>query len=454
MIVAIETYGCSANQNNSEIMAGLLERAGFAVINAKDKSPPSADVVVLNTCIVKGPTLKRMERRLMDLLQSGKKVIVTGCMKAYRERIEKIAKIAKVGRANGKANGKASVVLADVKEIIKAVMHVTRSKSLSSMPSFSFFSSSFSSCDIPSLARYKRKINKVISINQIATGCVSHCSFCATKLAKGYLKSFEVEAILKNIKQDVAEGCKEIWLTATDVSCYGLDKGKYGLVDLLNKVCDIKGRFFVRVGMLNPCHAINYIDDLLEAYQNEKIFKFLHLPLQSASNKVLKEMRRDYSKEDFIEIAKKFRKKFADGVLATDMIVGFYNETEEDFEETIKLIKEIRPDVINISRFWPMPKTLAYAKWQKLEKSEREKIAEIAKVRSKILHELHEQISLEKNRAFVNKEVKVLVDKKEKCYEARDENYRLILLDSAKLGDFCKVKIHAASQNCLIGRII
>jgi len=446
MIVAIETYGCSANQNNSEIMAGLLERAGFAVINANDKSPLSADVVVLNTCIVKGPTLKRMERRLMDLLQSGKKVIVTGCMKAYRERIEKIAKVAK-------ANGKANVVLADVKEIVKAVMHV-HSKSPSSPPPFSSFPPSFSSCDIPSLARYKRKINKVISINQIATGCVGRCSFCATKLAKGYLRSFDSEAILKNIKQDVAEGCKEIWLTATDVSCYGLDRGKYGLVDLLNKVCDIKGRFFVRVGMLNPCHAINYIDELLEAYQNEKIFKFLHLPLQSASNKVLKEMRRDYSKEDFIEIAKKFRKKFADGVLATDVIVGFYNETEEDFEETIRLIKEIRPDVINISRFWPMPKTLAYAKWQKLEKSEREKIAEIAKARSKMLHELHKQISLEKNRAFVNKEVKALVDKKERCYEARDENYRLILLDSAKLGDFCKVKIHAASQNCLIGKII
>jgi len=448
MNIIIETYGCTANHNDSEILAGILAKKGFNPIFS-DALKNFADLVIINTCIVKGPTLNRMERRIYDLLKKYDKLIVTGCMaNTYKEKILKIKD--DVEKKFGKRN---LVILPNysLKNIDKVVLDLIKKER------------SLDVVEIKDVVKIKKeekvnlekiRINDVIGITQIAFGCSSYCSFCITKLAKGSLKSYGKEKILENIKEDLKAGAKEIWLTATDLACYGLDKGKYMLVDLIKDILKIKKNFWLRLGMMNPQHVKNFYEELLEVYESDKVFKFLHLPLQSGSNKVLREMNRQYTVGDFLKIAKKFKRKFKEGTLATDIIVGFYNESENDFKKTVEVIKELKPEIVNISRFWPMPKTLAYIKIKK--EGILDELLTNAKKRSEMLFNIVKKISFKKNKEWIGRDVLCIVDKKgyENTFLARDINYKLIAIkEKAILGKFYRVEIIDAKSNFLIGRI-
>ncbi|MEM4318434.1 MAG: tRNA (N(6)-L-threonylcarbamoyladenosine(37)-C(2))-methylthiotransferase [Candidatus Pacearchaeota archaeon] len=443
--IVIESYGCTANRNDSELIAGLLEKKGCNVIFG-NASKIGGDIVILNGCIVKGPTLKRMERRLYDILKTNKKVIITGCFSFYKERIAKIVK-----KIENEGKRSYVSVTRDIKEIPKIILSFENKTKLERIKEISPKKPTVIKVGIE-----KKKLNSIIGINQICTGCTGKCTFCATRLVKGYVKSYPIEAIVKSISQDVKEGCKEILLTATDLGCYGLDDGGYKLIDLLNSINEIKGKFLVRLGMINPGHLINFIDEFVECCKSEKFFKFLHLPLESGNDEVLKEMNRDYKVKDFLKIVKKFRKNFPDSVIATDIITGFYNENESAFKDTIRVIREIKPDILHISRFWPMPKTPAYEKMRGMNRNEVELILDMAKKRAKILHDLHKKIALEKNKKFIGKEVLCLIENKgyDKTFLARDINYRLVGIKSENkkfmLGQFYKIKIKDAKSNFLI----
>jgi MiaB-like tRNA modifying enzyme len=442
MNIIIETYGCTANHNDSEIVAGILRRKGFNVVFC-DALKNSGDLAIINTCVVKEPTLKKMERRIYELLKRYRLLVVTGCMaNVYREKILEIKE--KVEKENGK---RFLLILPNygIKNVDKVVRDlIKKEKGLNIVEREKEEKVNLD----------KIRINRVIGISQIAYGCSSYCSFCITKLAKGALKSYSKRKIIENVKKDLNDGCKEIWLTATDLACYGLDKGKYMLVDLVKDIVKIRKNFWLRLGMMNPQHVKNFYKDLFGVYESEKLFKFLHLPLQSGSNNVLREMNRQYTVEQFLKIAKEFRRKFKQATLATDIIVGFYNEKEKDFKKTIEVIKEIKPEITNISRFWPMPKTLAYKKVKEADLFD--EVRAKAKERAEKLFELTKKISLEKNRRFIGEKVLCLVDKKgyENTYLARDINYKLIAIkDKAILGKFYKVEIIDAKSNFLIGKI-
>lgn len=451
--IVVEGYGCSANQNDLELLVGALEKAGCNVIIGD--ATKQADIAIINTCIVKGPTVKRMERRIADILKVNQKLIVAGCMSLFADRIRQIKQ--KIEQAHGKRY--VSIIntnsaLLNIKQII--------SKLLEGKETVENETGSLA----PKLMVPKRRLNKIIGISQIGIGCASNCSFCVTKLVKGQIRSYPIELIVKNVCQDLREGCKEIWLTATDLSCYGLDKGKLALPDLLKELFKLKGRFWIRLGMMNPTYLKQFSDELFDCYNDEKLFKFLHIPLQSGSNEVLAEMARGYSVDDWLELVLEFRKRFPNGVIATDIITGFYNETEQAFNETLEVIKKARPDVLHISRFWPMPGTQAYKKIQKLSKEQLKELFENAKSRSKLLHTLHRKIALERNSAFIGKELEVLIEQKgyPGSYLARDQNYRLVAIktDTTKTdttdttdanfrpGNFYKLKIKAACSNFLI----
>jgi len=193
---------------------------------------------------------------------------------------------------------------------------------------------------------------------QIAEGCIDSCFFCETKLAKGHVKSFSPERIASELKGYIVAGNKNINITSTDNSCYGFDI-KTNLPKLLNDLVSIKGNFQLRIGMMNPGNVKPYLKELIEVYKSKKIIKFLHIPIQSGSNKVLKNMNRKHTIDDFRLIVNEFRKSIPGINISTDVIVGYSTEKEEDFKQTLKLIKEIKPDVINISRFSPRPGTMA-----------------------------------------------------------------------------------------------
>jgi len=214
------------------------------------------------------------------------------------------------------------------------------------------------------------------NIIQILQGCKGNCNFCITRLEKGRLYSYPKSKIIQEFKKAITKN-KVIYLTSQDNACYGLDKNHHSqLPELLNEILKIKGNYKIRIGMMNPTHTLPILKELITVYKDQKIIKFLHIPVQSGSNKVLKEMNRFHSVEDFKKIVKLFRKAIPDITISTDIIVGYPTETELDFQQTLKLLKQIKPEVLNISRFTSRPHTLA-AKLKQLS-------TEIKKQRSRI----------------------------------------------------------------------
>lgn len=411
MRVAIETYGCTMNQSDSDIMRHILARE-FKLSSVED-----ADVVVINSCGVIEYTERKIIRRISELKNAGKKVVLAGCL----SRISKNAlEFADAVIAPDNLERVAEAVKSTLNGGARFVEWKNVDKSL-----------------LPKL----RCSESAIAIVSISEGCLGHCSFCATRFARGRLRSFSMEGILKEVEKAVKEGYKEIQLTSQDTGCYGLDKGEFLLPKLLEKISKIEGDFKVRVGMMNPHHAKRQIDPLINAFQSEKIFKFLHIPVQSGDNKLLEDMRREHSVEDFLEVVESFRDNF-EITLATDIIVGYPTETEESFWKTYELIEEVKPDIVNITRFSKRAGTLA------------EKLKEIpgwiVKERSRKLTELCIRIGLENNRKFLGKNLKVLITSPGKrCMLARSDSYRAVIT-VGRLGESKNVKIGACRHNYLL----
>jgi len=421
-----EVYGCSANRSDYEIMLGLLKSNGFELVDSANKS----DINLLVTCTVKTPTANRMIFRIKELTKTNKPLVVAGCFaKAEPEVVEKL-------------NPNASLIGPNSIDKIVDVAY----KTLSGRKSIEI-NGSVEKANLPHF-----RTNPIIDIVEINSGCTSFCSFCETKLARGNLRSYRPDKIRDQIKKAVSEGCKEIWITSQDTSAYGRDIGT-NLPELLESITRIEGEFMVRVGMMNPLHFKKVeIEDLIQVYKNEKIFKFLHLCVQSGSNKVLKDMRRGYNVEDFIYYVEKFRKEIPEITLETDIIVGFPTETEEDFEETVKLIKEVRPDVVNISKYSPRPGTAA-AKMKQLD-------PKIVNERSKIMYELTKKIALQNNKSkWLNWEGKVLIDEKgnrENTWMGRNYAYKPIVVESSEnlFGKLVDLKVVEVKSNYLIGNLL
>jgi MiaB-like tRNA modifying enzyme len=326
-------YGCPSNIADCEMVLGLLKESGLETAD----SPQAADVNIIFTCIVKTPTEQRMIALIKDLTRTRKPLIVAGCMPKTSQRvIEKI-------------NPNASLVGPDsIEHIVDAVRAALSGKKVIFVND--------ARKPKPGLPRVRK--NENIGIVPISIGCLSNCSYCAVKFARGKLKSYPAEKIVEEVQQLVNDGCREIWLTSQDNGCYGVDI-ETNLAELLDIVTKINGDFKTRVGMMNPTHVLNFLDELIEAYKNEKIMKFLHIPMQTGSDRILKLMKRGYTVADFEKIVFSFTKEIPRLFLTTDIIVGFPGETERDFKATVELLKKMKPNKVNISKFGTRPGTEA-----------------------------------------------------------------------------------------------
>lgn len=423
--IYIDTYGCSANQNNSEIIAGLVTQNGYQVTN----NPEIADIHIINSCVVKGKTENKIKRRIQDLAKTSKQTIITGCMPDSDSK--------SISKLNPNA---LQLSTHDIKSINNLL------KTESSLPII----------HSNKIKNHEEKIllpkipqNKLISITQILEGCLSSCSFCKTKLAKGNVFSYTQERILKSIESDLSSGAKEVWLTSQGNECYGLDRGNRELPELIEKITKLKHRFKLRIGMMNPKDVLPITDQLIEAYKSDKVYKFLHLPVQSGSNKVLKDMRRPYTIEEAKLIINKFRKKFPNITIATDIITGYPTESEEDHELTKQFILEVRPDVLNLSKFSKHKHTPA--------ENLIDLPIETMNIRNQETMRLHRDTALQNKNKFLNKTTKVLVNKKisNNLYEARDTNYNIVILNSKEniLGKTIEVKIKQLGVHHLVGNL-
>ncbi len=417
MNVYIETYGCTANQADSDIIRGILSRKFGIAQNSED-----ADIIVVNTCGVIEHTERKILRRIRELKESGKIVIAAGCLTRIAKK--EVAEICD-----------AIVSPDNIHRMDYVVNEVLSGKRVELLE--------FNRIDKACLYNLKRRLNEnTIAIVAISEGCLGRCSYCATKIARGRLRSFSLENVVKEVEDAVKRGFKEIQLTSQDTGAYGLDRG-FTLADLLERISDIEGEFRVRVGMMNPNHALRIIDDLINAFSSDKIFKFVHIPVQSGDNKVLEDMRRDYSVEDFLEVVNAFRKSFDDVVLSTDIIVGFPTENEESFWKSYELIREVKPDIVNITRFSARKGTPA-AKMKDIPDW-------IKKERSRKLTELSKEIGLRNNIKFIGRVENVLITKygKNGTFLSRTNSYRPVIIDKGSIGEFRKVKIVDAKFNYL-----
>ncbi len=424
MRIYCETYGCTANKVDAEIMLGLAESSGHEIVNDLSQ----ADVIILNTCAVKGTTYRRMLHRIKLLSERNcSKLIVAGCLPLIDEKA-----VLKAGKPDAIISCKSISDLPEVlRQLSEGMSDIIRKIS--------------SPAEKPLMP--KKRMSPISAAIQIAEGCVSNCSYCAVKFARGKLRSFRMKSILEEAKNLVAKGYREILLTAQDVAAYGLDT-RESLPRLLEELNLIPGNFRIRVGMMNPANVLPMLGDLVEVFKLEKIYKFLHLPVQSGDDEMLRKMRRNYTVDDFLRIVDRFRREIPDLILSTDIIVGFPGEGEQEFENTKKLIMRTRPDKVNISKFSPMPGTEA-AKMKQVDGRE------ICK-RSKELHSLCMQIGMENNLKVVGREVDgFVVERGEKSgYILRDASYRQVLLRDAKLGEFLRARIIEARPTYVIGEVI
>ncbi len=416
----LETFGCTLNQADSDYIKGVMFSNGASEVPAVSK----ADVVIINSCTVKKATEQKILERIKKLKK--KKLVVAGCMpSADRELIEKIA-------PNACLVGPRAIT--KVFEAASAALHGEKKSFL----------------NVEEKTRLPKVRGGVIARIPIAEGCLSACSFCQTKIARGLFGSHPVEFVLREAIHSVRLGAREVQLTAQDTGAYGKDLG-VNLAYLLERIRLLDGKFRVRVGMTNPEHAIGMVGELARLLNDEKFYKFAHVPVQSGSDKVLKDMKRNYCVEDFVRVVEILRARVPGMTIATDVICGFPTETEEDFEQTMRLVEVIRPDVVNVSRFTPRKGTAA-AKMKQLPDN-------IIKARTARMSELCRRIAFENNKRLVGKEFEVLItekNEKHKTLTGRIPNYRQVSVNSEKIGfgEFARVKIMGTSQSGLIGKII
>jgi threonylcarbamoyladenosine tRNA methylthiotransferase CDKAL1 len=421
--IHVESFGCPTSKADGESMAGCLSEAGYEVVDGTE----NADVLIYNTCAVKSPT----ENRMISMLKrapSSKRLIVAGCLPLINlERLKaKVDFDGVVGPGLG----------CDIVEVVRAVGRGEKIVLLrrNSMPSL----------DLPKLS-----INEVVGIVPISFGCLGSCSYCCVRFARGRLRSYRVEELVERVKRDLDSGAREIWLTSQDTACYGKDIDT-GLAELLRAIGKIDGDFLVRVGMMTPNQALEILDDLVDAYRDERVFKFLHLPVQSGDDEVLELMNRFYSVKDFKRIVSCFREEFPRITIATDVICGFPGESEDAFERTVELVEEIQPEIVNVSRFFPRPDTPA--------KEMKQLPPLTVKERSGRMSGLASTISSERNKAWLGWEGKVLVDEigsKAGSLIGRNFAYKPVVLktDETLLGRLVDVKVVRTSPTYLEGEV-
>jgi len=423
--IFIKTFGCPANYNNSEIMAGLLIEAGHSIA----KKPENSDLIIINTCTVKQSTENKVKKNIINFLKLNKKMIIAGCMPGVQK--DMLIKIAPNASFAGVHHAKDIVKIAD-KTLKGNLVYLTGKRNETKL-------------NLPELRR-----NKIIQIIQISEGCNGKCTYCIVKLAKGKLFSYPEDEIVKQVNSAVKDGCKEVWLTSQDTAAYGQDINT-NLVLLLKKIVVIEDDFKVRIGMMDPNNLILILDDLIKVMKSDKIFKFLHIPVQSGNDEILKKMKRPYTVNEFKKIIKKLRKEIPEITISTDIICGFPGETEEQFNDSIKLIKEIKPDVLNISRFWPRPGTEAALMKNQVHGG-------IKRERSQLITKEFNKICTEKNKKWLGWEGEILVDEigQEGSFICRNYCYKPVVIKSKKnlLGKKVNVKIIKTTNHTLRGIMI
>ena len=431
----VVTYGCQQNEADSEKIAGMLHESGYDIV----KEPALADVIIVNTCAVR----EHAEERALSITGGYKhlknarphlKIGVCGCMVSKSDMSEKIKK---------------------------------------SYPYIDFVFGTEKLAHLPEILYHSYEKKKRIFVpndgeTQIAEGlpvirestfrawvsimygCNNFCTYCIVPYVRGRERSRRPEMIIEEVRGLVESGCKEITLLGQNVNSYGKEfGGECNFATLLSRLCEIEGDFTLRFMTSHPKDASFELIDIMA--KNEKIAKHFHLPVQSGSDRILKEMNRHYNKEAYLTLVDYMREKMPDIAITTDIIVGFPGETEEDFEDTLELMKRVKYDMIFSFIYSPRTGTPAAKMEQLPDKVKTDRMNRLLALQNELL--------AEKNEAYVGKTLRVLVEGKSKTNEAkmsaRTEGNRIVLFDGDEslTGKFIDLKITKSAPFALIGEI-
>ena len=370
-------------------------------------------MVIVNTCAVTEKTERKMVKRLSQL--QGKKLIIAGCLpSAIPEAVRDIS----CREVMGILDRPASIRIGD------------------------YF--------IPETPGPRRlqPANNLCAVVNISEGCAGECSYCIVRKARGALLSKTVQDVAEEVGRRVTEGAVEVQLASQDAAAYGLDNGS-SLPELIDAVAKIEGDFRVRVGMMNPDRLSPILDNLIRSYENPKIYKFLHLPVQSGSENVLRSMRRGYFPRDFLDMAARFRAAFPDMTLYTDVIAGFPGETDEDFRDTELLIRKAEPDKVNVTMYSPRPGTLA--------NDLKDMPSRFKKERSRRITRLWQEIAGRRNGRYLEETIVAQVTEmgKDGTVMARSDSYRkIVVCEPLPLGSVHEFEIVKTTPFYLVGEVV
>ena len=428
--IYFKTFGCPTNFSESEVMMGILEKSDFKIA----ESPENAFVIVLNICTVKGNATALREIRSFVEKYPNKKFIIAGCITG--DIVPKIREI----------TGEASLIgTHNIKEIVQVVEETINDNPVEVLippvePSIKI--------GIPRVRK-----NPSVAIIPIGSGCSGNCAYCSVKVVKGELVSYPMETILEEARKAKARGARQIWITAQDTASYMLEsQSKTKLPELIREIIKIPGEFKIRMGMMNINNLIPVIDEMVEVMNSGKVFKFLHLPLQSGSDKILKSMGRKYTAREFQKAVEKLRENIPKLTISTDIICGFPGEDGEDFLKSVRMVEEINPDILNVSKFRPRPGTPA-------AEMEGQVDGETAKERSKKITSAFEWKVYRKNKDWLGWTGDIIIEEDGKegtgTFIGRNSSYKpVIVTGKFKLGELVKVKIDAYTKHDLRGLLV
>lgn len=432
----VVTYGCQQNEADSERIAGMLSESGYGIV--KDTS--LADVIIVNTCAVR----EHAEERAFSITGGYKhlkearpwlKIGMCGCMASKADTSEKIKKsYPYIDFVFGTEK------LAELPEILyRAISGGKR-----------VFVPNNGDIEIAEGLPVVRESDFRAWVS-IMYGCNNFCTYCIVPYVRGRERSRRPEKIIEEVEELAKSGCREITLLGQNVNSYGKEfSDECNFADLLSRICQIEGDFIVRFMTSHPKDASKELIDVMA--ENPKIAKHFHLPVQSGSDRILKEMNRHYDRETYLSLVEYMRERMPDIAISTDIIVGFPGETEEDFLDTLDLMRKVKYDMIFSFIYSPRTGTPAAKMEQVDDKIKSERMERLLKLQNELL--------AEKNLSYVGKTMRVLVEGRSKTntekMSARTEGNRIVLFDGddSLTGNFAYIRITKSAPFALFGEIV
>lgn len=431
---SIITYGCQMNVNESAKIKKIFQNMGYEITENIDES----DAIFLNTCTVREGAATQIYGKLGELKhikeRRGSIIGVTGCF-AQEQGKELLKKFPQIDIIMGNQN------IGRIPQAIDNIEHKTNKHII------------YTDCEdeLPPRLDADFDSKKTASIS-ITYGCNNFCAYCIVPYVRGRERSVPLEEIIHDVKQYAEKGYKEIILLGQNVNSYGKDfNNGDNFAKLLEEICKVEGDFIVR--FVSP-HPRDFTDEVIDVIaKNEKIARALHLPLQSGSTRVLKMMNRGYTKEQYIALAEKIKARIPGVSLTADIIVGFPGETEEDFLDTLDVVKRIQFENSFMFMYSIRQGTKAATMDGQID-------SEVKKERLQRLIEIQNECSLAESETYRGKTVRVLVEgeskKNKEVLSGRTSTNKVVLFkgDKALEGTFVNVKINDCKTWTLYGDIV